>query len=184
VLSDALNIALAADELERQSRLIVETFLNFLNRPKRHSAAQLGVQLRYRKLTPASIFQVNKLMRRCCLTHLSGELVVVGLEAVADFFALVLQEYVQVCEALPVLRKERARQIEALSNEERMLLQMMAAGLTNQQMALRTGVTRRTIVNHLKTLRHKLATYSRTDTVLRAVELGLFNPDDGQSPIR
>jgi DNA-binding NarL/FixJ family response regulator len=141
------------------------------------------MQLRHRKLTPASIFRVNKLLRHYCLTQLDEAWHVIGLEAVADFFEVVVQEYIQVCEALPVLRKERARLIEALDTEETILLQMMAAGLTNQQIAFKTGVTRRTVVNHLKTLRRKLSTYGRTDTVMRAVELGLIVLDEGQPSI-
>ena len=180
VLKDALNVVLDSQELECESQLIVDAFFNFLSRAKPYSAAKLGMQLRYRKLTPASIFRVNKLLRHYCLTHLDETWHVIGLEAVADFFEVVIQEYIQVCEALPVLRKERARLIEALDAEETMLLQMIAAGLTNQQIAFKTGVTRRTVVNHLKTLRRKLSTYGRTETVMRAVELGLIVLDEGQ----
>ena len=72
-----------------------------------------------------------------------------------------------------VLRRWRAGADEELSGREKEMLRWVAEGLTDRQIAERTGITERTVNFHLNNAMGKLKVGNRTAAV-RAVALGLL----------
>lgn len=64
---------------------------------------------------------------------------------------------------------------EALTAREKEILQHMAEGLANKQIALLLGISEHTVKFHLSSLYVKLGVSSRTEAVRRGVELGLIS---------
>jgi LuxR family maltose regulon positive regulatory protein len=71
-------------------------------------------------------------------------------------------------------RSKRPNLVEPLSARELEVLQLVAAGLSNTQIATRLIVTTGTVKTHINHLFGKLAVQSRTQAVVRARELGLL----------
>jgi two-component system, NarL family, response regulator YdfI len=65
--------------------------------------------------------------------------------------------------------------IEPLTVREMEVIQLMARGLANKQIALTLGISEHTVKFHLSSLYSKLGTSSRTETVRRGIELGLIS---------
>lgn len=65
--------------------------------------------------------------------------------------------------------------IEALTAREQEVLQLMAQGLANKQIALSLGISDHTVKFHLSSLYSKLGSSSRTEAVKRGIELGLIS---------
>jgi LuxR family transcriptional regulator, maltose regulon positive regulatory protein len=64
---------------------------------------------------------------------------------------------------------------EQLSRREQEVLQLVAKGLTNQQIAERLVISIRTVKKHIENIHGKLGVQSRTQAAARARELGLFD---------
>jgi LuxR family maltose regulon positive regulatory protein len=64
---------------------------------------------------------------------------------------------------------------EPLSARERDILQLLAQGCTNREIAARLGVAASTIGWHIKNIYGKLAAHNRTEAVARARELHLLS---------
>lgn len=64
---------------------------------------------------------------------------------------------------------------EPLTAREREVLQNMAEGLANKQIALELGISEHTVKFHLSALYAKLGVSSRTEAVKRGIELGLIS---------
>ncbi len=65
--------------------------------------------------------------------------------------------------------------IESLTSREREVLQLMAEGLANKQIALRLSISEHTVKFHLSSLYGKLGVASRTEAVKRGLGLGLIS---------
>jgi DNA-binding NarL/FixJ family response regulator len=65
--------------------------------------------------------------------------------------------------------------IEPLTAREKEVLQLMAQGLANKQIALALGISEHTVKFHLSSLYAKLGISSRTEAVRRGIELGLIS---------
>ncbi len=65
--------------------------------------------------------------------------------------------------------------IEPLTAREKEVLQLMAQGLANKQIALSLGISEHTVKFHLSSLYAKLGISSRTEAVRRGIELGLIS---------
>ena len=65
--------------------------------------------------------------------------------------------------------------IEPLTAREKEVLQLMAQGLANKQIALSLGISEHTVKFHLSSLYAKLGVSSRTEAVRRGIELGLIS---------
>lgn len=65
--------------------------------------------------------------------------------------------------------------IEPLTVREMEVLQSMAAGLANKQIALALNISEHTVKFHLSSLYAKLGVSSRTEAVRRGLELGLIS---------
>lgn len=64
---------------------------------------------------------------------------------------------------------------EPLTSREKEVLQHMAEGLANKQIALLLGISEHTVKFHLSSLYAKLGVASRTEAVKRGIELGLIS---------
>ncbi|MCQ3936347.1 MAG: DNA-binding response regulator [Chloroflexi bacterium] len=64
---------------------------------------------------------------------------------------------------------------EPLTVREKEVLQHMAEGLANKQIALLLGISEHTVKFHLSSLYAKLGAASRTEAVKRGIELGLIS---------
>lgn len=65
----------------------------------------------------------------------------------------------------------------ALSARETEIVQLIAAGLINKQIAQRLGIKLSTVKNHVHNILQKLKVSRRKDTVHRAFELGILKPE-------
>ena len=65
--------------------------------------------------------------------------------------------------------------IEPLTAREMEVIQLMAQGLANKQIALALGISEHTVKFHLSSLYAKLGISSRTEAVKRGIELGLIS---------
>ena len=65
--------------------------------------------------------------------------------------------------------------IEPLTAREKEVLQLMAQGLANKQIAISLGISEHTVKFHLSSLYAKLGISSRTEAVRRGIELGLIS---------
>ena len=64
---------------------------------------------------------------------------------------------------------------EQLTAREKEVIQLMAQGLANKQIALALGISEHTVKFHLSSLYAKLNCTSRTEAVKRGIELGLIS---------
>jgi LuxR family maltose regulon positive regulatory protein len=65
---------------------------------------------------------------------------------------------------------------ETLSQRELEVLQLVAEGLTNQQIATRLVISIRTVKKHIENIHGKLGVKNRTQATTRARSLGLLDP--------
>jgi ATP/maltotriose-dependent transcriptional regulator MalT len=63
---------------------------------------------------------------------------------------------------------------ESLSDREIEVLKLIAAGLTNQEIAERLFISLNTVRTHTKNINSKLDVHSRTQAIARAKKLGLI----------
>jgi LuxR family transcriptional regulator, maltose regulon positive regulatory protein len=75
-----------------------------------------------------------------------------------------------------VARREPERLIEPLTAREREILELLAAGLTNREIAQRLVLSARTVETHVARVTGKLGVNSRARAVARAVALGIVAP--------
>jgi DNA-binding NarL/FixJ family response regulator len=69
---------------------------------------------------------------------------------------------------------------EPLTTRELEVLRLLAEGQTNPQIAARLGVSRGTVKVHVERIIAKLGASDRTQAAVRAAELGLLAPGDGE----
>lgn len=67
--------------------------------------------------------------------------------------------------------------LPALSDTERAILQQVATGATNREIARARGVSEATVKKHLTNINTKLGTGNRTEATRRALELGIVTVD-------
>ena len=64
---------------------------------------------------------------------------------------------------------------EAMTDREREVLQLVAAGLTNRAIGIKLSISDRTAQSHLASIYAKLGVSSRTEAVTKALQLGLID---------
>ena len=64
--------------------------------------------------------------------------------------------------------------LEPLTSREQDVLELLAAGLSNTEIAARLIVTVGTVKTHIKSIYGKLGVHSRTQAIARAREVGLL----------
>lgn len=70
---------------------------------------------------------------------------------------------------------EATTTMEPVSDREREVLQLAAAGLTNRGIGQKLSISDRTVQGHLASLYSKLQVNSRTEAVTKALQLGLIH---------
>jgi len=99
-----------------------------------------------------------------------------ALQAVAQ--GMVVVDPALVSALLPAADRHRDRISPALAEDltprELEVLQLLADGLSNKQMAQRLGVSEHTVKFHVNAILSKLDAHSRTEAVTRAARLGLI----------
>ena len=81
---------------------------------------------------------------------------------------------------LPQLVQSReASQVEALTDREMEVLNLVAKGFTNKAIGVQLGISDRTVQGHLAHIFDKLQAGSRTEAVMRAVSLGWISQSVG-----
>lgn len=75
---------------------------------------------------------------------------------------------------LPARDREAEPIVEDLTPRELDVLQLLAEGLSNREIAERLGITDHTVKFHVNTILSKLDAHSRTEAVTRAARLGLI----------
>ena len=68
--------------------------------------------------------------------------------------------------------------VEPLGSRGMDVLQCVAEGMSTKQVAVRLGMSRRTVYMHLAAIRRSFSAISTAEAVRRAVELGLCEPPD------
>lgn len=83
--------------------------------------------------------------------------------------------------AARLLRDERPSepQTEALTPRETEVLQLLARGLANKEIARDLGIGEKTVKTHVSNILSKMGVLSRTQAALQAVRMGLIEPDEG-----
>lgn len=87
---------------------------------------------------------------------------------------LVVLDPLIIDEILPVQVENATALIEALSERELEVLQHLAEGLTNKQIAQALNISANTVKFHLNAILSKLNARSRTEAVVKATRLGLI----------
>ena len=83
----------------------------------------------------------------------------------------------QVAQALTEIEKSQALQtVENLTEREMEVLQLLAIGMANKEIAQRLGVSEKTIKTHVSIILAKLGIQSRTQAAIYAVQAGLTSP--------
>ncbi len=69
---------------------------------------------------------------------------------------------------------ENADMVDSLTGREMEVLQLMAGGLTNKQIALKLGISAHTVKFHVSSIYGKMGTTNRTETVKLGLKKGLI----------
>lgn len=103
------------------------------------------------------------------------------LDVVAEFESLAEARDAEVAADAILLSSSRPRVddreepvAEALTRREVTVLELVAEGLPNKQIAERLGISDQTVKFHMASIMSKLAAVNRTDAVRRAVRAGLI----------
>lgn len=80
---------------------------------------------------------------------------------------------------LPAMRdsgnSQNTDMVEALTGREMEILQLLALGLTNKQIAVRLGISSHTVKFHVSSIFGKMGTTNRTETVKLGLKTGLIS---------
>jgi DNA-binding NarL/FixJ family response regulator len=79
--------------------------------------------------------------------------------------------------SLPEAKKRRGSLPKGITPREAEVLRLLAQGRTNPQIAQDLAVSRGTVKIHVQNIISKLGVSDRTQAAVRAIELGLFEPE-------
>ena len=77
--------------------------------------------------------------------------------------------------AFPVQTSGEAAQVEALTERESQVMQFLAQGLANKQIAAMLGISEHTVKFHVSSIYSRLGATNRTEAVRLALQLGLVS---------
>ena len=104
--------------------------------------------------------------------HVDPAPLVAAVRAVAE--GLVVIDPAFPASVLPTRGELLGSPTEELTPRESEVLQLLAEGLPNKQIALRLGISEHTVKFHVDAILGKLGAHSRTEAVTRAARLGLL----------
>jgi len=99
---------------------------------------------------------------------------VLGVALQAAAAGLVVSDPAFAAEAWPGRERGAAPLVEDLTPRELEVLQLLAEGLSNKEIARRLGTSEHTVKFHVNAILGKLGAHSRTEAVTRAARLGLI----------
>ena len=110
-------------------------------------------------------------------SNATEEELVAGIVAVGEGLWVGAPSLVESLMRLPKSREgsEEESFTEPLTAREKEVLEKMAEGLANKQIALSLSISEHTVKFHLSSLYAKLGVASRTEAVKRGIELGLIS---------
>lgn len=73
--------------------------------------------------------------------------------------------------------KSKAELIKLLTPREREVLELLAQGYTNVEIAKKLHISKHTVKNHVSNIYQKLQVYDRTQMALLAIQQGLISID-------
>ncbi len=170
MLSDAAPDVVLVDSSGEPPEAILETIL------ASGLASDVNVALLGDAMTPAASAEALRAGIRAALPRdISPEQLVAALEALAS--GLIVLHPSQAAEALPAsATPPRAPDelAESLTRREMEVLQMLAAGLSNKEIAARLGISEHTAKFHVASILGKLGASSRTEAVSLGIRRGLI----------
>ena len=92
-----------------------------------------------------------------------------------DYIGQLLAAFPQAQSGIPVQPAGGADVIEPLSERELEVLQLIAEGLTNPEIAARLTLALNTVKAHTRNIYGKLGVHSRTQAIARARALGVLS---------
>lgn len=138
-------------------------------------ASDLSVVTLGDRVTPAATAEALRAGVRAALpSDISPEQLVAALQAVVG--GLLVLHPSQVNEGLPASATSASvldELAEALTRREREVLQMLAAGLSNKEIAARLNISDHTVKFHVASILGKLGAASRTEAVSLGIRRGL-----------
>lgn len=111
-------------------------------------------------------------VRGVLLRETDGPALLTALQAVAHELVVIDPSFTR--DVVPARGGERDAPGDDLTPREREVLQLLAEGLPNKQIARRLGVSEHTVKFHVNTIFSKLGAHSRTEAVTRAARRGLI----------
>jgi len=166
LLSDAEADAVLIDATGEQPEEFVQTVA------ESGLASELAVSVLADHLPRASLAAaLRKGVRAVLPSDVSQDQLVAALEAVAS--GLVVVHPADVEAAFPASRP-LAELAEPLTRREREVLQMLAAGLCNKEIAARLAISEHTVKFHVASILGKLGAESRTEAVSLGIRRGLI----------
>jgi DNA-binding NarL/FixJ family response regulator len=118
------------------------------------------------------------------LKRSSPEQLIAAIHAVAEGDALlspsVTRRLIEQVVAHPMLTRERDPRVAELTAREREVLELVAQGLSNAEIATALNLERTTVKTHVQRVLTKLDVRNRVEIVIAAYEWGLITP--GQAP--
>lgn len=185
-------VALASSDAEAAARLLQQAYDRMLLRDDRRGALRVGMDLAVARQRSGNLAEANRIVAETVgLAARSGAVSFV-LERRTDFSPLLAQFLkgavdppLRSC-AEKLLARSREREPSAnearaagpgkqlLTERERTIVQFIADGQSNKQIARTLGVTPETIKTRVKRIFVKLAAESRAQVVVRAQSLGLL----------
>ncbi len=109
--------------------------------------------------------------RGVLLRNASSESIAAALRSAAEGLAVFDPAFVPPLAASRTLPSDRLA--EELTPREREVMQLLAQGLSNKEIARQLGISEHTVKFHVNSILGKLNVQSRTEAVVRATRLGL-----------
>lgn len=108
-------------------------------------------------------------------TELTHAELLAAVQAIYEGLVVINPTYMEPSSPGKVLRGEEADElVEPLTGRETEILQLLAMGLTNKQIALRLGISAHTVKFHVSAIFAKMQTTNRTETVNLGLKKGLI----------
>ena len=111
-------------------------------------------------------------IRGVLLRDTDGPALLTALQAVAHELVVIDPSFTP--DVVPARSGDRDAHADDLTPREREVLQLLAEGLPNKQIAQRLRISEHTVKFHVNTIFSKLGAHSRTEAVTRAARFGLI----------